>query len=46
MRLQLGTLELPGARISGDWKCGRESRRTGGHRDSLNAPQSSAFCLD
>jgi hypothetical protein len=33
-----GTLELPGARSSGDWRFGRECRRTGRLRDSLNAP--------
>jgi hypothetical protein len=32
--------------VSGDWKFSRESRRTGRHRDSLNAPHSSAFCPD
>ena len=40
------SLELPSARSSGDWKFGRENRRTGRLRDSLNAPQSSAFCPD
>jgi len=32
--------------VPGDWKFGRESRRTGRLWDSLNAPQSSAFYPD
>ena len=40
------SLELPGTRSLGDWKFARESRRTGRLRDSLNAPQSSAFRPD
>ena len=46
MRLQLGTLELPGARGPADWKFGGGSRRTGRLCDYLNAPQSSAFYPD
>jgi hypothetical protein len=42
----VGFFELPGARTSGDWKFGRESRRTCRLRWSLNVSQCSAFCPD